>query len=76
MLTKKTSVARKSHKCIWCGEPIQAKETLIRAAGIFDNEFQTDVFHPECWEAKDRYFAMGQDDDSFMPYEFKRGSSE
>lgn len=75
-LSEKQSVARKQHRCIWCPEPIMPKETLIRACGIYDGDFQSDVFHPECWEAKNRYFQMGQDDDSFMPHEFKRGSHE
>lgn len=64
--------ARKEHRCIWCGEPISSGEHYHFQVGIFDGDFQNNKFHQECAKASSEFF---QEEDSFSPYEFKRGST-
>lgn len=61
--------AAKPHRCVWCGEPINKGETYSYQAGLFDGEFQSNHYHPECWEAT----ALDPDaEDGFMPHENPR----
>ncbi len=64
-------VARKAHKCEWCGEPIHVGERHPQFVGQWDGEFQHWRMHSEC------YGAVNWDDlvDGFMPYEHARGGS-
>jgi len=72
-LTEKTvKKGRRDHRCIWCNEIIPKGSEHIYRAYIFDNEFQTDRMHGEC------FGVMGDADDfdeGFMPGEFNRGQS-
>jgi hypothetical protein len=44
-------VARKPHRCIWCGEPIEAGTEYIRQCGKYDGDFQANEYHPGCFAA-------------------------
>jgi hypothetical protein len=59
--------ARKSHKCIWCGEAILPGEKYVDVTGIFEGDFQNNKFHPECSATQ-----QGEDDESFCAYENER----
>lgn len=50
----KTPMARKEHRCVWCGEPIPTGERYVRHRLIFDGMFQSNAFHRECDEAAAR----------------------
>lgn len=66
-------VARKVHRCEWCGEPIPIGEKHVKFSGKWEGDFQSWRMHPECYEA------AGQDDEiseGFSPYEHERGCSE
>lgn len=44
-------VARKTHRCCWCGEAIIVGEKYNRWRGIFEGQIQTTKMHLECLEA-------------------------
>lgn len=44
-------VARKGHKCMWCGEPIEKKTKYFYWFGLVVGEPQTTKLHPECQDA-------------------------
>lgn len=75
-LSTESRQARKSRRCIWCGESIPAASQYVHEAGVYDGDFQWNHFHPECHEAKDRFFLENDGDDSFSPWEFVRGSDQ
>lgn len=53
-------VARKEHRCEYCGEKILKGEKHIKFSGVFEGEFQNWRMHDECntaWCAtEDEYF--------------------
>jgi hypothetical protein len=66
--------ARKTHKCIWCGQPIEAGKQYVYVAYRFLGDFQTNKFHPECVKPCEEECSDG--DGEFMPYENARGLKE
>lgn len=65
---------RKARACIWCGETIEIGQPAHNVAGIFEGEFDSQYYHPECNAACKQWFASeGRGDDCFEPYEFMRG---
>lgn len=71
-LSSKTVKCRKPHRCVWCGELIEAGQYAQYTVGVCDNDFQTDYMHPECVVALP--FA-DLDDDFFSAGEFARGTT-
>ncbi len=45
---------RKRHRCVWCGMHIEIGQSAHSSAWIWEGEFQTGYFHPECWSALNR----------------------
>ena len=74
VLTDKDTVARKAHKCIWCGEQIDRGTTYRRQTGKFDGDFQSNAWHLDCLDVVDEVLEYA--DDSFEPYTYQRGSTE
>ena len=70
--------ARKRHKCIWCGDWIEAGEKYYQQSGIFDGEPFRNRYHSGCHAGMlelhriDGYAI----EDGFSPYSFKRGTAE
>ena len=75
-LNSKERIARKEHVCEWCGEKIVIGEKYFHYTGIGDSGFQDNKVHLECLKAMQEHFKFDTFDDEFMPYSFKRGSSE
>lgn len=75
MLLEKQVKCRKVHRCIWCGEIIEAGETVPFCKYVFDGAIHDDHYHPECWEAMGD-IAWCDIEDGFDPYTFKRGTEE
>jgi len=69
-------MAKREYLCIWCPEKIKAGEKYVRLVGVYDGEFQSNEFHPECHKAMERFFAENRDETEFMPHECKRGTNE
>jgi len=59
--------AAKPHRCVWCGQRIDAGHIYNRQIGVFGGEFQANRWHPESWDAAD--FSVH---DEFMPHENDR----
>lgn len=43
-------VARKEHRCIYCGGPILVGERYTQQTGIYDGEPYRSRYHAECYE--------------------------
>jgi hypothetical protein len=70
-LTNKTVKCRKEHKCEWCAEKILSNESALYRTYLFDGEFNSEHFHPECYEALQNS-DLGYDN-VFYPMTQKRG---
>lgn len=72
VLLDKQVKCRKAHCCIWCGEIIEAGDTVPFCKYVFEGAIHNDHYHPECNDVLrdyDRY-----DNDGFTPYMFQRGT--
>jgi hypothetical protein len=49
-LSESEPVARKPHRCIWCGEEITKGVKHFHYTGKFDGDFQSNRLHLECWK--------------------------
>jgi hypothetical protein len=73
-LSDSSPTSRKRHRCIWCGQFIEAGDRYERTASIYDGEFQSDAWHPECRAAMlDEMHASPGGDFEFFPHENERG---
>lgn len=63
-------VGKKDYRCIWCGQTIPKGQKHCKQTGIFEDEFQSNRYHPECFDA------AGEDNgywgDGFTPFENER----
>jgi hypothetical protein len=55
LLAESFPVARKQHRCIWCGEPILRGEKYRHERSVYNGEMQDHKWHLEC----DADFAEG-----------------
>ncbi len=66
-------VARKAHRCEWCGQGIVVGENHAHFAGRWDNEWQNWRMHRECYtDAHDNK----ELEEGFMPYAHERPAVE
>jgi hypothetical protein len=75
LLEHATPLARKAHRCTWCGEEIPAGEKYIRIRCIYDGEPQVNKFHAECEKACSEEAAEYGPDFEFSPGENERPGS-
>ncbi len=69
-----TPKASKDYKCRWCGESIPKGESHVYAAGVFEGEFSSSRWHPECNEVWER---VGEEFDWYFPHDkMPRGGEE
>lgn len=66
--TYRFPVARKEHKCEWCGEAIIIGEKHFQFTGVWEGDWQNWRMHTECEE----YSALNDREDGFYPYENER----
>jgi hypothetical protein len=66
----KKIIAKKPHRCNWCGERIEISESSIYRKGIYEDEFYGDYYHLEC---DDALYKSDLDDNEFDPMTQKRG---
>lgn len=64
---RQVKASRKRCRCIWCGEWIEAGDPKTVAKVLFDGEFQSNNYHPECETAVCEYFRRPENhpDDGF-----------
>ena len=63
-------VARKDHRCEWCGETIPTGEKHLRFSGMWEGAWQNWRMHSDCHDYADESEALS---DGFVPYEHERG---
>jgi hypothetical protein len=71
LLNLATRKARKTHRCIWCGESINACENYQEERSVYDGVIQFYRWHPECRMACCEEMT-GNFDDTFLPHENER----
>lgn len=76
ILSRTDNTCRKAARCVWCNEVIEVGTPYTRQVGVYEGDFFTQKFHPECEAASTRFFAENPTEDGFDPGEFKRGSTE
>jgi hypothetical protein len=54
LLSTTRPIARKQHRCIWCGQAIAKGESYFNERSIFDDNMQNHHWHEECLEAARR----------------------
>ena len=59
--------ARKGCKCIYCGQQILAGDLYKKQSGVFEGDWFTNRYHPECWDDLEL-----SGDDEFCPYSNER----
>lgn len=66
---------RKIHSCCWCGKRIEVGSAASYAAGVFEGDFWSGHYHPECQAAQD---SMSYSDlmDGWCPGDFARGRTD
>jgi hypothetical protein len=62
-------IARKDHRCEWCGVVIPAGTKHAQFAGRWDGEWQNWRMHSECYHDASENKALA---DGFTPYENER----
>lgn len=70
LLVETFPVARKDHKCIWCGQIIIKGEKHRHEKSVYDG-IQDHRWHLECNKAANDYFRK-EHEEEFAPYENKR----
>ncbi len=70
-LSRTEHVARKKHRCIWCGEQVLPGTRYVRQAGVFEGDLQADKWHLECNAAGDEYFSE-TGEETFDPHQNER----
>ncbi|MBA7477130.1 hypothetical protein ES707_12528 [subsurface metagenome] len=71
-LLQKMVKCRKVHRCIWCGEEIEAGETAFFWKYVLDDGVQNEYYHTDCYAAMVEW--DDEKDDGFYPYTFERGT--
>ena len=61
-----TLKTRKTHRCAWCGQSIDARTLAYHYKGMFDGDWQDWYMHQEC----ERSYALDARDHDYMfePY--------
>ena len=63
-----TVKTRKSHRCEWCYQRIEAGVECYHYKGMFQGEWQDWYMHPEC----EKVYMLNYDPDGFIPGEGER----
>jgi hypothetical protein len=72
-LSSKELTCRKEHRCAWCGEQMDKGEKAHYRSGLYEGDFFSEHWHPECWTAM-----LSSDlgyDDEFYPMDQQRGKT-
>jgi hypothetical protein len=70
LLSETRPIARKSHRCIWCGQGIAPGEQYLNVRGVYEGDMQNQHWHPECAQAQQQ---EGRETDD---WEFESHSNE
>jgi len=68
---------RRTRSCDWCCEPIEKGNRSVATSGVFEGDFFSGRYHPECHSAITRYYEKHRCWGEEMPSEPKnRGGIE
>jgi hypothetical protein len=67
--------ARKAHKCIWCGQQIEAGQPYTYERSIFEGDPQSHHWHPECLSAMRAEMDAEDGEFEFNPYYNERAAA-
>jgi len=69
---------RRTRRCDWCGELIQMGDPSVVTAGVYEGDFCTGRYHPECSAAITRYYTVNKCWGEEMPerHSMNRGGIE
>lgn len=56
-VVKQVTATRKAWTCFWCGEAEQPGSACTVHVGVFEGDFWTERYHPECYEQLKSYWA-------------------
>lgn len=73
--TRSIKAGRKVRKCQWCAEVIHLGAPAIYNCTVFEGDFQSGYFHPECFEPCGEY-CNREGDGEFMAGEGVRGKPQ
>lgn len=48
LLSETQPIARKDHRCIWCGQKIEKGTKYVSERSVFDGDMQNHHWHEEC----------------------------
>jgi hypothetical protein len=65
-LSKVERMARKAHRCIWCGQLIPIGQKYLSESSVFDGNMQNHHWHLECIKDSDEFFK--ENGPEFDPY--------
>ena len=75
--TRHVKKTRKACKCQWCWEPITPGEPSVYVSAVWEGDFATSRYHPECNEAIRRWYKQEEVWGEPMPEErMQRGGTE
>jgi hypothetical protein len=74
LLNEARPKARKQHRCIWCGQPINKGDVYLFQAITWDGSIQNQHWHFECADAQQAE-ARETGEPEFMPHENERPAS-
>ncbi len=62
LLKETYPIARKQHRCVWCGERIEIGEKYTHEKSVYDGNMQDHKWHMECDKAAGEYFKSGEEE--------------
>ena len=68
--------ARKTYRCIWCGEVIENGEKHRHEISKYEGNLQDHRWHDECTSAASEFFHQEGGESDFEPYVNERGQRE
>ena len=71
LFEKVRRIAKKGHRCIWCGERILPGVRYFDERSIYDGNIQRHRWHLECERAADIHFCV-EGEEEFDPYDNDR----
>lgn len=71
LFSEDARIAKKAHRCIWCGQRINLGARYIDERSIYDGNIQRHRWHPECHED-----ARREGEEELTPYDNERPAIE